>query len=193
MNKIKGFTLIETLIAILALSLSIGSLTLITSRTLLRSRDAEARIQAEMLAVEGIEAIYAQYMSMQLATPGTDPLTNSSTFTACLSATGCAVEYNTLQNGSAFTSCGVPSDLACKLKLSNFTTYPDFTHTSGGNPLTQFSRIVYIKLNTGTEGGGAVRSIVWYGNTAPSAPNPTSLEKKVVVTRELRPWYVPAP
>lgn len=57
MQKNKGFTLIEMLIAVLIFSLSLAALMTISSRGMRISRDAQDQVVADYLALEGIEAV----------------------------------------------------------------------------------------------------------------------------------------
>lgn len=171
-----GFTLVETLVSILALSLSLGALTLITSRTVVSARNSEQRVQAELLAVEGLEILEQKLISRSMGS--TSP---AGFLTAC--ANGCGISYVDLQNNAELPACPVGdcSNVSRVLDNSGSSGLPaDFGRTGSA---TAFRRLVYVQPDA-TGNGYDLRSVVWY------TPTTDTLQKSVVLTKEYKPWYV---
>lgn len=190
----KGFTLVETLVAVLALSLSLGALTLIASRSVVSARDAELRLQAELLAMEGIEVAQFEVLNQVLSNradinPSQVALALApSTSSNC--AKGCGVKFNGTtpqlekvnQGGDYF------DDNKNISKVGNTATAPDvqFVNNFTGTPASPFRRLVVTKPASATPGykGYFVRSIVYY------TPVGALSAKRVVLTKEIQPWYL---
>lgn len=171
-----GFTLVETLVAILALTLSLGALTVITSRSVASARDAEMRMQAELLALEGVEVVQQKIMSLVLSN-ASDPF---SIIKSC--GSGCKVEYSDISTTTSLVPCLTSTADCATVENNSASTGLPASFASTGSVATSFRRILYAKPSPVNDQGAEVRVVVWYG---PS----TAETKHVVLNKEIRPWY----
>jgi type II secretory pathway pseudopilin PulG len=165
----KGFTLVETLVAILALSFSLGALTLVASRTIRVTRQAEQRVTAEFLAVEAIElaqkSVYTHLLAGDL-----DPFFD---LRPCITQQ-CVVDFNSWRGDELRVSAGVDTGL-----------YQD--PTTGIYSLTASStKSQYTRSLSVTQIGVAgmlIRSTVNYGSATAGDSG------KVVLVKQISNWY----
>ncbi len=185
-------------VAILALSLSLGTLTLLAARTIANTRNAEMRFTAEFLAVEALEVIRQKYESLMLENsislpPGT--AIPSTELTGC--ANGCGLNYVQLVNGGVSGTIGLVNCIDMSFdcaRVQGVNIDPDGNAGSGdeytiyhqqslgvatGGTVSPFRRMVYTQqsLNNGIY----VKSIVWYGKN----------NQKIEMVEELKNWYLP--
>jgi prepilin-type N-terminal cleavage/methylation domain-containing protein len=176
-NK-QGFTLVETLVAILALSLSLGALTVLASRSVTSSRAAESRVIAEFLAAEGIELAQKDITSRLIQSGGTsNPFGNIS---LCAMPLGCVVDS---------------SDKG--IKISSDTNYPTgrmaydsalhiYKHSTAGE--SEFRRLIFVRNSNGLAAQSTdprtIRSVVYY-----RIPG-EAVERTITLTKEFQPWYI---
>ncbi len=180
-TKLRGFTLIETLVAILALTLSLGALTLITSRTTVNSREAERRVQAEFLAVEAIEIAQQLIMSEVLAGNIASPF---GMIKPC--GQGCRIDYtDAVASTVTLAACTNPAGDCARVKNipSAAGVVVNFTNNATTTEATSFRRILYIKPTGLNDNGVFVRAVVWY------TTSDALIQKQIVLTKEFRPWY----
>ncbi len=166
-SNIKGFTLVETLVAILALSLSLGALTLLTSKAVVTTRTAESRVVAEFLAVEGIELFQKLAMSDLIASGGL----NASLSARAICSAGCTID----------TRDGILTPSSNGVLYYDATTH-EYSHQSSVGLASEYSRLIYTKQSA-TNGSIFVRSVVSYSVLGGGS-------HKVVLTKEFQPWYI---
>lgn len=191
-RKPRGFTLVETLVAVLALSLSLGALTLIASRSVVSARDAELRLQAELLAMEGIEV--AQFAVLNEVLKNRSDINPSQVAIALRNNDNCTKGCGVIYNGSMpeLSSQNLGSDYFDSsnnfAKVGNTATAPDvqFTNNYSGVIASPFKRLVVAKPSSLIVGGKGyvVRSIVYY------TPVDALSAKRIVLTKEIQPWYL---
>lgn len=180
-RKIAGFTLVETLVAILALSLSLGALTIVVSKSFQTTRDGLYRMQAEFLAVEGIEMIQQFAMSRMLRND-LDPFLQLSTFCA----NGCIPESFITEpiaplvcTGLDLCSSGKSAEMY--ISANGKFTYQNVNATGKASGLYRLVKVEQIG-----NGSYVVSSIV-----APKSKtsNTADLTRAVVLTKESTNWY----
>lgn len=158
----KGFTLVETMIAIAILMLAIlGPLT-IAAAGLRNSLYAKDEITAYYLAQEGIEYVRAirDWNYFDNNSSWLDGLT------ACIDSPGnqhgCAIDgYTWIMSGDAnVVEC---SSASCNEGVLYLTANEDYTHESSGNTVSRFKRYIKIDLaNLSTPDDVKVTStVVW--------------------------------
>jgi len=146
----KGFTLIETLVAVLLLATAIAGPLTIASSALNSALVAKDQITAYFLAQDAVEYIRYKRDTACLAAGSpctTDPTVWLSTVTNCVSATGatkCFVD-STSNSPANPTVCPVVGGV-CNQKIRYDSTNKRFTHaaTSGSVKDTIFTRTVSI-------------------------------------------------
>jgi prepilin-type N-terminal cleavage/methylation domain-containing protein len=172
----KGFTLLETLVAVLLISLSIVAFLGNTTTSIRGTQQAVLSLSAQALAQEGVELVFAIRNSNFLATPALAWNTGISDQEQCIG--GCTIDpYPTLTTISV-TPCAARS---CSLLYTDQAGI--FTHSAVGD-VTPFSRIVYINPNDAT-GGIVVRSVV-------SWPDGATM-RSATVTSFLMNWFQAPP
>ena len=139
-NK-KGFTLVETLVAITVLLLVIIGPMTIAQKGIQNAYYAKDQVTAVFLAQEAVEGIRQLRDEKGLAAySGNASIDTASWVPSCDS--GCA--YNAA-NGT-FTTCGTANNY-CKLSIDSTTG--EYTHTAGGNALSPFTRTVTVGAAVG--------------------------------------------
>jgi prepilin-type N-terminal cleavage/methylation domain-containing protein len=133
----RGFTLVETLIAIAILMIAIVGPYYSIQRAIMASYAARDQLIASSLAQEGVEYIYFMrdnnYLSGQAWLTGMN---------ACTGAYGCTVDPTQSTSLAACNSGGCPA-----IKLSDTGIY---THT-GNYPVTRFVRTVKVQSISATQ------------------------------------------
>lgn len=163
----RGFTLIETLIAIVIFSISLVSLMAVASQGIRSSRNAKESLMAQYFAQEGVEYVRnlrdASFLSLEGISTWTD------VFTGCIdTATPCAVDLLT----DDLVSCSV--DSICDIRKVG-DQY--LQNTSSGTD-TGFDREIYIsEIESGEV---EVRAIVTWSDGR--------LEREVVIREYLLLW-----
>lgn len=157
-----GFTLLETLIAVFLVTLAIVTFLGSASRGIVSTRQALNRVNAQLLAQEGIEIIRnirdnqvvsAQHIEL---IPGSGILNPN-----FCSTNGCTVDVSSLtptQPGiypAKSFSCGISSSCA-KLYLNNGL----YSHTPSATP-TPFSRVITIEPDGSQEAAKITSTVQW--------------------------------
>jgi prepilin-type N-terminal cleavage/methylation domain-containing protein len=144
----KGFTLVETLVAITILLVAIAGPFFAIQKSITAAYVARDQLVATALSQEGIEYIYAlrnnNYLQSQLATPkiyswlsGIDGTTNANNDNAnCFTPTGCTLDptQQTL-NLPSLVACGVTPCSPLTLNTTSIRYTQDLA-----NPVTKFTR-----------------------------------------------------
>lgn len=143
-NKNKGFTLVETLVAITILTLALGGPMTLAARSIKDSLAARNKVVAFNLAREAIEYVRNVRDSNFLSKIATGDFPNSDWLDgvgACGSANGCKIDVV----GSGVSGCPI----VCPTMKFNGTNY---TYNSG-DPKSIFTRTITIddSLNGGNE------------------------------------------
>ena len=135
----KGFTLIETLFAILIFSSALIALMTIAGRGISATADAEQTTTASYLAQEGIEVA----RNMRDSNYANNATSWDVGFSTCTQTAPCMVQYNDLSLGTpTLTTCGGTTCPAIyQLPASNF--YVD--QLLPGAVPSQYTRTVYVK------------------------------------------------
>jgi prepilin-type N-terminal cleavage/methylation domain-containing protein len=159
-----GFTLVETLVAIsILLIVMIGPMTISTSAARSTSFSSE-QVTAFFLAQEGAELsqkirddLLLQYFAdadnnnqPDNPDPWSDFSSVNGTYQQCYASTGCGLTIGTNQTGTVSISDCNSSQTACTLSLNTSANNlrSRFTHTSGTNQATPFSRkILFQRVN----------------------------------------------
>lgn len=198
LTTVRGFTLIETLVAVSILTLSIAGPLFTASRTIVAAENARNQLTASHLAQEGIEYVRWMRDNEYLAAYQTNPLTAStaswtefltgatpSSIVECRASKCMLDPAQTMSSGIGSTyslqPCGDATHPACtKLYLSNNI----YTQQVGGaeKPFTRTIQVVDIP---GTEGTPlypdkrVVSTVFWsYHSTSYS----------IVIDSHLTPW-----
>ncbi len=176
----KGFTLIETLIAIFILTLTVGGLLTLAANGYFSVRYARNQISADSLVQESIE--YIRNSRDTAVQDGTDWPTWVGQFSSngCTSSTGCIVDPFNI-GGSYFRACGSTCEATSFYPTSGFYgyatdgTYPA-TMTSGAAPqTTTYVRTVTMHL-VGSDQLVVNSTVRWFnGNAAKSTSQSTLL------------------
>lgn len=96
----KGFTLIESLIAILIFSLSIIALMTVLAKGMQSSRSAYTQMIAGYLAQEGVEAVRNIRDTYAVSGLGLISFENDMIARGCLDPDGCSLNSNSILNGN---------------------------------------------------------------------------------------------
>ena len=132
-NKMKGFTLIETLVAILLLSSAIAGPMTIAARGLYASTIVRNEVTAYYLAQDAME--YIRYARDSNSLTGSDWLSNLGSCTSTDGSASCYIDTI----GAVAAACGGPCPT---LKYDSTNHY--FNYSSGSATPQQFVRIVKI-------------------------------------------------
>lgn len=145
----RGFSLVETLVAIsIVLIVIVGPLTF-SSRAAKSSSFASEQVQAFFLAQEGLELAQAARDKLVLGSFLTipnpsDPWTQFTTgaqFAPCYSATGCGLAWSTLSPTAIAAPVSCSTSTACLLSEVN-SGRSRYTH-SGSGTASPFTRRIY--------------------------------------------------
>jgi len=132
----RGFTLVETLVAIAIIMIAIVGPYYSVQQAITASAIARDQLIASSLAQEGAEYVYYRRDSNFLA--GSSWLSGLS---ACQGTYGCTVD----PSANAVAACSSSGCAVLKLNTSNLYTY------SGSYPATKFTRTVKIQTVSSTE------------------------------------------
>jgi type II secretory pathway pseudopilin PulG len=146
LKKNKGFTIIETLVAILIFSVSILGILSVMASGVTNVNYAKNKMIAEYLAQEGIEYMRNMRDTDALYQPnGTGFSVFQNELTSCTSSAPCGFD-NSIAPGpsSTFTAC---SGTACLLYFNNGSY--NFSHALGSS--SGFTREVWINLINSNE------------------------------------------
>lgn len=153
----KGFTLVETMVAISILMLGILGPLSIASSGLRNSLFAKDQVTAYYLAQEGIE--YVRYVRDD------NYLKKNSWFSGldnCTDAYGCAVDteewFNT--NASVTYKC-TSANCNNNALLYKIASNQHYTHQSSGNTATPFTRIIKVEKNTNSREIKVTSTVTW--------------------------------
>jgi Tfp pilus assembly protein PilV len=150
-KQLKGFTLVETLIAVLLLSTAIAGPLTIASKSLIAALVAKNQVAAFFLAQDAIEFVRFARDTNKLqdndwltADGNVSTATNLANCLAAVNADGCYFD-STVQNPTRVEAC---SSTACKPPFSSASLYlyesnGNYTYDSGGTK-TVFVREVII-------------------------------------------------
>lgn len=159
----KGFTLIETMVAVTILTLSIAGPLFTASRTMIAAQIARDQLTASYLAQEGVEYVRAmrdnEYLASYQAGGAnisnvawnnflTDGASDPSAITSCRAAT-CSLDLTNSMgygNGSSLFQC---TGAACKLYLLANGVYATNRSSQSGT-VTSFSRTIQVTDVPGT-------------------------------------------
>lgn len=147
-RNIRGFTLVETLVAISILLIAIAAPLTIAARSLQNIILAREEFQATMLAQEGLEAAMAlqrQAMITAIKNGGDAWSWYGALDASCKSAVGCGMDFS--NSGGAPVdvtgSCGIGNN--CQLYFNDAAARTRFSHrSSGGAEITPYSRSVRV-------------------------------------------------
>ncbi len=139
-----GFTLIETLVAVLVLMLAITGPLSLYSRFISQTDQSLHTYVASYLAEEGYYLMYQKlYQNMNitgLPDQDADQLTG---LTGCDSSIGCGINFDgSITNPSS--PCGTGNEENCRLYIDASTKR--YTHASSGNTPSMFQRIVTYRV-----------------------------------------------
>lgn len=172
----KGFTLIETLVAVLLLTTAItGPLTL-ASKGLSAALIARDQMIAFYLAQDAVEYVRYARDTNKLVGGGSDWLAGNGTastkdLTPCLDALGCQID----PTSGAIAVCPSPVGSCPVLKKNTSGTQVSFSYTSGSDTPQQLRRTVTITQPVATEAILTV-TVSWRsqsGATRPGCPTGT--------------------
>jgi len=177
LNKQRGFSLVETLVAVSILLIVIVGPMSITSRTAKSATFASEQVQAFFLAQEGVELVqkarddlvlghflpsgHADYVSNPWSDFGP-----TGVYVDCYdSDEGCGLEWSATNDGEFATvvDCGVTASTNCLLyKDTSSPGRSRFTYDddSGTNDPTLFTRRIYLTAN-GTSDVKVVSEVTW--------------------------------
>jgi prepilin-type N-terminal cleavage/methylation domain-containing protein len=134
----KGFTLVETLVAIVILLLVVIGPITVAQKGIQNAYFANERVTATFLAQEAIEGIRKYRDDLALNAWDSETTTNTTWTPSCTSSCAYVIESNTLG------TCG--NNNACRLRFD--TTDYLYTHVFSAESISPFTRIITI--------GGAV-------------------------------------
>lgn len=156
-SQSRGFTLVETLVAISVLMLSVVGPMTIASRALQSSLFAKDQITAFYLGQEAIEIIRA-VRDDNAFNEGTDWLSGLSECTSGV----CGVDVQTW----AFHDCTDSEDCRIYYDPDGLTTQRGiYTHVSSGNDLTRFVRTVRVNEITNNQEAEIIVDVSWQTGT----------------------------
>lgn len=146
----RGFTLVETLVAVLLLSVAVAGPLTIASRASASAAVAKDQITAYYLAQDALEYVRFKRDSNCLVAFANNPSVPCPNGTSagqwlyelgpCLAPNTCRVDTQ----ANTITSC---SGDTCRLYYNNTSKF--YTHTSSGNSATKFRRYVQITVSGG--------------------------------------------
>lgn len=162
-KKIKAFTIIETLVTILAVSIMIAGPITFVARSFEYSRFMRAKVFSASLSQEGLELVTSMRNQMTDAN-------FVSAVSVCSSA--CAVDWDGVTDSPTLTPC---SGASCKLYTNIAETDSLFSHRSAYTIPTEYFREIQI-TNNGT-GSYTVKAKVYTDGTISKIPIDVTLEK----------------
>ncbi len=174
--KKRGFSLVETLVAISVLLISIVAPLSIASRALQNNLVAQEQYIATTLAQEGIEAVVFLQTQSQLVAidSGSDPwLWYAALPPACISASGCAMDFRDTDNTPVVVStlnCAHSSS-PCRVYFDAAAPRAQYSHVSSGT-LTPYSRSIRV-----IDAGGATNQVIIESTVTWESPNAASTQQ----------------
>jgi Tfp pilus assembly protein PilV len=165
----RGFTLIETLIAIFILTLTVGGLLTLAANGYFSVRYARNQITADSLVQESLE--YVRNSRDSAAQSGVDWQTWVGQFSAngCMSSTGCIVDPYTT-NGNNVRACGNTCDYSTLYPDSGFYGYTSSSYPSALGSTTPPQTSTFVRTITmhlvGANQLVVVSSVQWLNGTA---------------------------
>lgn len=195
--SMKGFTLIETLVAVSILTLSIAGPLYTANSAIVAAENARNQLTASHLAQEGIEYVRWMRDNEYLAAYQTNPMTASTeswteflTGTSAASIALCRTSKCMLDPAQSMSSgigsqyslqpCGDASHVCTKLYLSN-----NIYTQQAGVTATPFTRTIQVIDIPGTEGTplypdkSVISTVSWSYH---------STQYSIVITSHLTPW-----
>lgn len=178
--NMKGFTLIETMVAITIVTLAVAGPLFTASRAIVAARVASNQLTASYLAQEGVE--YARmlrdnyYLSAYQANPATASTTGWASFKTSLSNAGCLTGCAFDPAVPGLSPC--PSGTCTPLYLAPTHVY---TQQSSGNTQTIFTRTIKATDVTASE-EKIVSKVTWSFHNA---------NYTITTTDHLTPWQSP--
>lgn len=145
MQRARGFTLIETLVAVLLLTAAIAGPLTLASKGLSAALIARDQMIAFYLAQDAVE--YVRYMRDSNRLAGSPWLTGLSP--ACTGANGCVID--TLANTAAGTATACSSTCPPINKYNDGSGHVYFSYTAGAPTPQQFRRTVTLTTPSATE------------------------------------------
>jgi len=175
----RGFTLIETLVAVIIFTFSIVGIIVITGQGISDANIAKNRLVASYLSQEGIEIIRSVRDSNSFDTSG-NGWDNFNLATApCAGVDGCTVDYSTVVSSAPNPIGPCPSG-GCQIAYNTGTGYYE-VDLSGVPHL--FQRIVHLSM-IGTDEVQVTSTVTWTQGT---------LERHVTVVENIFNWYNATP
>ncbi|MDB5188745.1 MAG: seg [Candidatus Nomurabacteria bacterium] len=169
MNQ-KGFTLIETIIAIFLLTMTVGGLLTLTANGYFSVRYARNQITADNLVQESLE--YVRNTRDTAFQQGSDWATWLSGFSSngCLTATGCIVDPYT--TGSRIRACSIACEAITFYPSMGFygyadSTYPDYGQNTAPPALSTYVRTITMKQGTDPNQLTVTATLSWLNGTTP--------------------------
>lgn len=157
-KKQTGFSLVETLVAISILLIVITGPMTISMRSAKSSSFATEQVEAFFLAQEGVELVEKlrdDYLLDYFKGDILNPWGRFTTTSNCFNAAGCGLEWDS--NSTAVKAPVLCGGTNCKIWRVDADTRSHFTHVSGSNIPTPFTRTIYL-TSSGDE--VYVRSVV---------------------------------
>ena len=141
----KGFTIIETLIAITVLMIAVAGPLSVASKGLLSAQISKDQMIASYLAEESMEAIKNSRDNNIVTNGNAQLFSNGSIVTSCTNTANNYCDMSTTDPTALLTGCA---------SLGNCPLYIDpngiYMHTSTGNRKSAFSRAYYITTSSGS-------------------------------------------
>lgn len=150
----RGFTLIETLVAVLILTTSVVGPLSIASKGLMSALVAKDQVIAFYLAQDAVEYIRFMRDSNKLA--GNSWLTGLGSCISADASASCYVDSRL----STVTTCGGPTCVNFPLYFDNATANKYFTYSQTGTTRTIFTRTVTIQTPIGASNSEAQLEVV---------------------------------
>lgn len=144
----RGFSLVETLVAISVLLIAIVAPLTVTSKSLQNVFFAREKLTATMLAQEGIEAVVQLHRDSQL-----DTIKNGGTNwdwfvnldSDCKGASGCAMYFaDSTSNPVTVSTQSCASGSTCQLYIDTGDDRAKYSHQSAGGAATPFTRAIRV-------------------------------------------------
>jgi prepilin-type N-terminal cleavage/methylation domain-containing protein len=169
----QGFTLVETLVAVLLLALSIAGPLTIASRGILTASIARDQITAFYLAQDAME--YVRYVRDSNTLRSSNWLTGTDSLAACISADGTAQCYvDTLQ-----PSITPPTTCSGTCPVLNYdAALKSYRYASGTRTPQGFTRSISIK-NDGVSGEATIVVQVTWRDANGAARSPVVIKENI--------------
>jgi prepilin-type N-terminal cleavage/methylation domain-containing protein len=173
----RGFSLVETLVALSILLISLAAPLTIASKSLQNIFYAREQYTAIMLAQEGIEAVvYRQRSSMldAIHNGGNAWSWYSALPSNCRGANGCGMDFSGSASNpvtDAVTNCGSGGS-ACTLYFDASNNRARYSHNSS-DPVTPYSRVIRVS-DVGNNNYSQIMvesEVMWTSNIFPSNTN----------------------